>query len=56
MINEAAGKPIVKIIPVDQEALSFKELAVKAKLARDRIKTTAGTIDVRLLPPGLGLE
>jgi prevent-host-death family protein len=41
------GKPIVKIIPVDQEALSFKELAAKAKLAQDRIKTTAGTIDVR---------
>jgi prevent-host-death family protein len=41
------GKPIVKMVPVDQETLSFKELAAKARLAQERIKTATGTIDVR---------
>jgi prevent-host-death family protein len=41
------GKPIVKLVPVDEGEVSFKELAAKAKLVRDRIKAAAGTIDVR---------
>jgi prevent-host-death family protein len=41
------GKPIVRIVPVDERETSYKELAAKAKTLQDRIRTATGTIDVR---------
>jgi prevent-host-death family protein len=41
------GKPIVKLVPVDEKEASFKELAARAKMVQERIKAAAGTIDVR---------
>jgi prevent-host-death family protein len=42
------GKPVVRIVPVESEReSSFKELAAKAEMVRERIKAGTGTINVR---------